>query len=97
MVSGGSLSAVEQAKSGSLILLQTKGVLTRPWCLLEVYWATRCRIPIVPVFLSNGGYDYEASRRLLADLRTGLASLNPGPAKRDSLFDAEIVKATRFT
>ena len=66
------------ARSGALILLQTKGVLTRPWCLLEIYWALRCGIPIVPVALVGAEYDFESARKLLGSLRGGLVAANPG-------------------
>ena len=69
------------ARSGALILLQTQGVLTRPWCLLELFWAIRCQIPIVPIFLRGDGYDYEEARKLLNDLPAELEKKNPGAVK----------------
>ena len=33
--------------SDVIVLLATKGVLTRPWCLLEVYEAARLGVPIL--------------------------------------------------
>ena len=36
-------------KSDTLVLLATKGVLTRPWCLLELLETARKGIPVVLV------------------------------------------------
>ena len=73
-------SNTRRRASGALIL-QTQGVLTRPWCLLELFWAIRCQIPIVPIFLRGDGYDYEEARRLLNDLPAELEKKNPGAVK----------------
>ena len=35
--------------SDVMILFQTKGVLTRPYCLLELYQALQSQVPIVAV------------------------------------------------
>ena len=56
---------------------QTKSVLTRPWVLLELYEAVRLHIPVIPLHVADGGYDFEAARALLADLGT-LDAINPG-------------------
>ena len=44
-------------KSDVLVVLATKGVLTRPWCLLEMWEAALHEIPIVlfPVWLAATG------------------------------------------
>ena len=56
------------------MLLLTKPVLTRPWCLIEVYTALGCQIPIVPVLLTgmaDGDYKHSAAAKLI----NGLSSL----------------------
>ena len=37
-------------KSDTLVLLATGGVLTRPWCLLELLETKRKRIPVISEF-----------------------------------------------
>ena len=69
-------------RSDVVILLQTKGVLTRPWCLVELYAAVRAGIPIVAVNVSGAfPYDYQLAAEVLNTLAspTGkLCELNPG-------------------
>ena len=55
------------------VLLLTKPVLTRPWCLIEVYTALGCQIPIVPILLtgmSDGDYRHSAAAKLINSLST---------------------------
>ena len=55
------------------MLLLTKPVLTRPWCLIEVYTALGCQIPIVPILLtgmSDGDYRHSAAAKLINGLST---------------------------
>ena len=70
---------VEQVRlADTLVLLQTKDVLTRPWCLVELYAAVRAGVPIVAVSVTGKGYDHEASKRYLAMLPGSLEEANPG-------------------
>ena len=66
------------AKSEVVVLLQTEGCLTRPWVLLELYEATRRRIPIIPVQLAGKGYDFKAASDFLDNLEVTLEKANPG-------------------
>jgi hypothetical protein len=55
------------------VLLLTKSVLTRPWCLVEIYTALSSNIPIVPVLLKvpnnpKDEYSFSAAALMLADL-----------------------------
>ena len=55
------------------VLLLTKPVLTRPWCLIEVYTALGCQIPIVPILLTgmaDGDYRHSAAAKLINGLST---------------------------
>ena len=45
-----------------MLLLATKGVLSRPWCLLELLETARRDIPVVVVQLANGEFTYEGAR-----------------------------------
>ena len=69
------------ARSKALVLLQTKECLTRPWVLLELFEATRQRIPIIPVHLKGAGYDFDEAKAFLDDLETTLEAANPGAKK----------------
>jgi hypothetical protein len=62
----------------TLMVLQTKGVLTRPWCLVEIYTAIKNNVPLVSVAVDNGGYDFMAAVDLLSSLKKNLAIANPG-------------------
>ncbi|KAL1503142.1 hypothetical protein AB1Y20_011204 [Prymnesium parvum] len=64
-------------KSDVLVLLATKGVLSRPWCLLELLETVRKRIPVVIVQLRNGGFDYEQAHAFSDDLVNALSKVNP--------------------
>ena len=62
-------------KSEVLVLIQSSGVLKRPWCLLELVTAIDAGIPIVGVALSSGPYVYDfraAAEFLLALGEPGL-------------------------
>ena len=62
-------------KSEVLVLIQSSGVLKRPWCLLELVTAIDAGIPIVGVALSSGPYAYDfraAAEFLLALGEPGL-------------------------
>ena len=65
-----------------LLLLQTKGILNRPFCLLEILEAVRLGIPIVPVVIEGCGYDFDEARTLCegtpAELRAKLEAASPG-------------------
>ena len=65
-----------------LLLLQTKGILHRPFCLLEILEAVRLGIPIVPIAIEGCGYDFDEARALCegtpAELRAKLEAASPG-------------------
>ena len=41
---------------------------TRPWCLAELHAAIQSNIPLVPVVIADGGYDFEEGKRFLSSL-----------------------------
>ena len=65
-----------------LLLLQTRGILHRPFCLLEILEAVRLGIPIVPIVIEGCGYDFDEARTLCegtpAELRAKLEAASPG-------------------
>ena len=53
--------------SQSLVLLQSKGVLTRPWVILELHTALTHDVPIVALNVSNAStYEYAAAMEFLS-------------------------------
>ena len=61
--------------------MQTPGVLTRPYCLLELYTAVMAGRPIVGVTVSGGAvtsYDFGKAHEMLLHLDTMLDAVNPG-------------------
>ena len=59
------------------MLLQSEEVLSRPWCLLELYAAATAGIPIVALACSGKGYDFAAAEDHLLHLDTSLPASNP--------------------
>ncbi|CAK0897767.1 unnamed protein product, partial [Prorocentrum cordatum] len=45
--------------SSNLVLLLTSGVLTRPWCLIEIATAVRHGVEVIPVEVSKPGNQFE--------------------------------------
>ena len=66
------------ARSATLVLLQSKNVLTSPWVLLEVFMALRNGVPVIPVLLNGRGYDFDDAKAFLADLPAQLEQRSPG-------------------
>ena len=61
-------SAVKSSKV--FILLLTNEVLTRPWCLLEIYTALENKIPVIPVRIERQrlNYSYSGAADFLSNL-----------------------------
>ena len=53
-------------KTDAFVILATKGVLTRPWCLMEMWEAARHQIPIVLFPVVGGGFDLADAKHLLS-------------------------------
>ena len=64
-------------KSDTLILLGTKGVLSRPWCLLELLETWRKGIPVIVVEMASGGFSMQDARHFVAHLEGEMKQLNP--------------------
>ena len=78
--------------SDVVVLLQSEDVLTRPWCLLELYAAATAGIPIVSLVCSGKGYDFAASEDHLLHLDTGLAASNPSVIGLLEAHDAPVLR-----
>ena len=81
--------------SDVVVLLATKGVLTRPWCLLELLWAIESGVPIVGVNIVNDGYDFADASEFLLNLKTRLTEPDSVKLLADNGFpDLERAGAT---
>ena len=87
-------------QSDCLILVQSKSVLSRPYCLLELFTAIEARVPIVGVSLQlTGGapsYDFNAAPAFLARLEQTLESANPGAASVFGRSNIDLRHASRL-
>ena len=72
-----------------LVLLQSKGVLTRPWVIVELHTAITHDVPIVALNVQNANrYDYAAASAFLLHFDQDIDIANPGAA--ELLIDAGI-------
>ena len=60
-----------------LVLFQSRKVLERPWCLLELYTAVMEGVPIVALNCAGKGYDFAKAADFLLHLETKLSKLDP--------------------
>ena len=66
----------------ALVLLQSKGVLTRPWVIMELYTAVTHDVPIVALNVMNANrYDYAAASEFLLHFDEEIEIANPGAAQ----------------
>ena len=65
-----------------LVVLLTKDVFTRPWCLVEIYTAIETQIPIISVNIEGQGnaFNFQETQAYLQsqDFTTQLEHANPG-------------------
>ena len=69
------------AASDVMVVLLSPGVLTRPWCLMELITAMERGKPIVPISCENlpqGMYDHKEMKSFLSSLEANLNACNPG-------------------
>ena len=68
-------------ESDCVVLFQSEGVLTRPYCLVELYTAITHRVPLVCLNVQGPSpYDYTDAAAFLEHLDTQLDIVNPGAA-----------------
>ena len=60
-----------------MVLLATKGVLMRPWCLIELLEAARKQIPIVLVRIAGRGFDFDEARRHITNFEAEMGQIAP--------------------
>ena len=63
-------------KTDAFVILATKGVLTRPWCIMEMWEAARHQIPIVLFPVIGGGFDMADAKYLLSNLEAEMEGRN---------------------
>jgi len=59
------------------IMILTDGVLTRPWCLLELFEAKTRAIPIVLLNVVGGNFDLTKMKAFITDLEGEMGHANP--------------------
>lgn len=64
-------------KSDVLLLLASKSVLTRPWCLIELLEAHRKRIPVVILQLADSDFTIDDAREYAEQLEDEMEEANP--------------------
>ena len=68
--------------SDVLVLLQSKGVLTRPWVILELFTAITNHVPVVALNVHNASpYDYGKAMDFLLHFDEEIDIANPGAAE----------------
>jgi hypothetical protein len=73
---------VHVRQSKALVLLQSKGVLTRPWVIAELYTAVTSDVPIVALNVRNSyAYDYAEALDFLMFFDQEIDIANPGAAQ----------------
>ena len=72
-----------------MIVLGTKGYITRPWCLLEILHATRLKTPILVLDVKNGDnvsqFDVSSSLRYINNIEETMGA--DDPAGLELLFE----------
>ena len=65
------------ADSDVMLVLGTKGVFTRPWCLLEIMHSARLKVPTIIVEIKNSGFDAKESQRYIDNLEETMGTDDP--------------------
>ena len=65
------------ADSDVMLMLGTKGLFTRPWCLLEVVHSARLKVPTIIVEIRNSGFDAKESQRYIDNLEETMGTDDP--------------------
>ena len=65
------------ADSDVMLVLGTKGLFTRPWCLLEVVHSARLKVPTIIVEIRNSGFDAKESQRYINNLEETMGTDDP--------------------
>ena len=70
------------ADSETLVVLQSKMVLTRPWVILELYTALTKEVPIVALNVQNASrYEYGQALEFMMYFDQEIEIANPGAAQ----------------
>ena len=64
-------------KTDVVVILATKGVFTRPWCLMEMWEAAVTQVPIVLFPVVGQGFELKDAVQLLGNLETEMPAYNP--------------------
>jgi len=79
-IGGGETSSFLVPGSEGFVVLLTKRLQTDPHALFEIWSAFHRQIPVVPVVITGGGYDFDAASTAFADLENALEAADSGSA-----------------
>jgi hypothetical protein len=60
-----------------MLILGTKGYITRPWCLLEIVHSARLKVPVVIVEVKNGNFNVDESQHYINNIEEIMGTENP--------------------
>ena len=63
--------------SDVMLVLGTKGLFTRPWCLLEIVHSARLKVPTIIVEIKNSGFDAKESQRYIDNIEETMGTDDP--------------------
>merc|ERR1719454_2306915 len=65
------------ADSDVILFLATKGLFTRPWCLLECLHAYKINAPCLLILMKNGTFNVEETIQYINNIEHVMGSENP--------------------
>ena len=65
------------ADSDVMLVLGTKSVFTRPWCLLEIMHSARLKVPTIIIEIKNSGFDAKESQHFVDNLEEAMGADDP--------------------
>ena len=60
-----------------MLMLGTKGLFSRPWCLLEVMHSARLKVPTIIIGIKNSGFDAKQSQHYIDHLEEIMGTDDP--------------------
>jgi len=60
-----------------MLILGTKGLFSRPWCLLEVMHSARLKVPTIIIDIKNSGFDTKQSQHYIDHLEEIMGTDDP--------------------
>lgn len=88
---------LQVTQSDVLVLFQTRNLLTRPWCLVEIFTALKNEVPIVAVCVAGAfPYDFADAQKFLDNFEVELEARNPGAGEVVRQCGIELAEMARL-